>query len=1250
MYVPHARVQGAPPRRVEVERVKRQYAAAHASLESLLKAEGVDFARVSGGDAAGESSSDAAAAALLPLEAFDDGDFEVREPPEAWVELGLEEDGEEGVGAESEAATAENTTQLPQPRTRTRHQRGVPAQALDLGSYGDCGLGRWRACRVYACSSASGGGGSVLYSVAWTAPPPSGGVGAHLAGSSSVSRPRAALSAHLAAASALDQQTTSGDPHPAAEADEAGSAAATAIATAAHAAASSAYGIGTPVPASGSGSPGGAAPAPPSLGEHLGTAAKPRLFICFAAEDPARFARRVGAAFAARRRAVALLHHAVSISCMPPDPDNALPAAAAARIAALLNAPGRRGLATKSASGSDLLASLLADASIDFCRTMSRILFDAMQRGNGNATGVAVPPPLFISGGIPAADRALLSSLVPPPPAATSSTSTARTQMRGPPHDMPPHDYAANAASFAFHFLYTRPEAVSAVVALLAENGRLDRPGAGPPLPPAAAAAAEAAAAAAGVSPAALNAVLTLTQIPGPPPPPPALGGASASAAAAALAASPAPPLLLTHAPKSLRLDEFEHAQAGAAAAYGAMLRDAWGASVRAHFRACFGSTGKGHFNLRETDAKAYEYSKLRRFLVQANFRMQDELRYCALAGLEEYVGYMEAASSGRVTIASSAEVSVEYPAPIRIWAARRPAVFSLDLAVKDAATVAAAQATAVAAATAGDPAVVAATAGAKGAGVGAAAAEAAPALADAAGAATGDASKRVFAYSVPVPALEAAALSAFDRAVRAAAGVLRVERTLMDKLFWPSDPTIGTLHPAEPAVMALRARLAAALAAAAAPVEAYLRTLSKHAGFLNTDADALLAELKGRWMAKAAPTAAAEGGAAPPAKGGDGAGASEGASEEKKAPEGGAGGDAGSGGGFNLAEAKGLIAKHRAAAVAVLDEFPPNVGLGLATLSTTEVRTALARKHRDVADGVVRMVAAYASEAANEISRAFDGMVKALSVPPGDIESLVTLKEYISGCPERMREQSGKLGALAGVYEALEVAGYPLPRDQFDAYWRAEGGVARVAKKITEVESNLEREQARYMEEMATEQVRAAPGGSRGVVVGVTEGPRRHFSPSMHVQAEFEESLNTLAEDVSSLQRFTRLDSVGAAAPLVAKLKATLDDAERKSRLFNTREGLFGRDLTSYERLGDIKKTFEPFSVLWETTAHWMKAHSEGALRGSPEHRAAPTSTPALPRCSRVARRPVHVALARRDREGRDHGLAQHGPQRQGL
>ena len=45
---------------------------------------------------------------------------------------------------------------------------------------------------------------------------------------------------------------------------------------------------------------------------------------------------------------------------------------------------------------------------------------------------------------------------------------------------------------------------------------------------------------------------------------------------------------------------------------------------------------------------------------------------------------------------------------------------------------------------------------------------------------------------------------------------------------------------------------------------------------------------------------------------------------------------------------------------------------------------------------------------------------------------------------------------------------------------------------------------------------------------------------------------------------------------------------AVEKSRLFNSREGLFGKDLTEYDILGQINRAFEPFCTLWETAANW--------------------------------------------------------------
>ena len=59
--------------------------------------------------------------------------------------------------------------------------------------------------------------------------------------------------------------------------------------------------------------------------------------------------------------------------------------------------------------------------------------------------------------------------------------------------------------------------------------------------------------------------------------------------------------------------------------------------------------------------------------------------------------------------------------------------------------------------------------------------------------------------------------------------------------------------------------------------------------------------------------------------------------------------------------------------------------------------------------------------------------------------------------------------------------------------------------------------------------------------------------------------------------------------AKLVAELEAKLLAAEEKVRTFNSREDLFGADMTDYENVGQLRKMFEPYSNLWATTERYV-------------------------------------------------------------
>ena len=131
----------------------------------------------------------------------------------------------------------------------------------------------------------------------------------------------------------------------------------------------------------------------------------------------------------------------------------------------------------------------------------------------------------------------------------------------------------------------------------------------------------------------------------------------------------------------------------------------------------------------------------------------------------------------------------------------------------------------------------------------------------------------------------------------------------------------------------------------------------------------------------------------------------------------------------------------------------------------------------------------------------------------------------------------------------------------------------------------------------------------------------REKFQEEMRgEQGHFVDYLESLDDDVLKLEGYDSIDSVAEAvsrhkhrhgatqqqpatawvllatiqAALVAETEAKLVVAEEKARLFNNREGLFNTSMTDYERVGAIRKNFEPYSNLWGTTQKWLQNHDQ--------------------------------------------------------
>jgi dynein heavy chain len=798
-----------------------------------------------------------------------------------------------------------------------------------------------------------------------------------------------------------------------------------------------------------------------------------RLHVCFASEDPVNFADRLANAFKKRREAAQLIRYLLYVDCMPIEDgpqllqkqlnaitNQTLAARSLAQIHVAYTNPSQHPpqLRERASTQYSVLQNLLGEVQTDFVRSMNKVIFDGTVEAMRVAKATGQDPAAAAAAAFGASAGGVPTDL-----ALLATVDVPPPTPKAPvPYKalltIPSHPFAANKEAFSFITLCSKSEVIQVFQRAATENAKIFHKG---------------------------------------------------GATAGFLVGSPGKPL---------KLDEYETAQATATHQFATFLREGWAQTTRNMVRASLANVGKGNFNLKETNAKAYEYSKLRKLLRNIGFRMADELRYSADAQLHDFTAACEAACEFECVVTSPQAITVTLPGGSGIF--KRPPLYALDVIIKDEPI------TAASGAPSGAPAPAAPAAGA--------AAHAAPAAAHAKEEKKDPKAKtkekkenvpmrKVFGYpGANIEALALAPVTAFEKAVRALSGVTTVERMVMDRLFWPEEPTVPCVNFLEPHVQAMKEKMTAKLSKASRPLEAFIRTLDPYVAFLNVDVDEQVNALKTKMAAAGA---------------------------------------------FNAADCKSAIIKARDSANAVLDALPISVNLGFAVVSVADVRQFIYKKHLSMAEAILKMVAQQAADTSADIGKQYDYMIKSLSAPTTDIESLTQLKEFMTACPEKIKEQQARYVTNLQCYQLLEDYVVPLPKDQFDLQWKALGGAQRVQKKIADVEAELEKEKTKYMEDMAAE------------------------------QTEFEGTLGDLSDEVNGLSKYGKMDEIEPAAAHCQSLQGRLKVSEEKANLFNLREGLFGKDITNYDKIGDIKKAFEPYFTLWDSANSWLKQHHEWML-----------------------------------------------------
>ena len=158
-----------------------------------------------------------------------------------------------------------------------------------------------------------------------------------------------------------------------------------------------------------------------------------------------------------------------------------------------------------------------------------------------------------------------------------------------------------------------------------------------------------------------------------------------------------------------------------------------------------------------------------------------------------------------------------------------------------------------------------------------------------------------------------------------------------------------------------------------------------------------------------------------------------------------------------------------------------------------------------------------------------------------------------------RIDQLQDRIGKNDAHYALMEQAKWQIPMDQMDVRWEVFRWPGKMAAEMAKQEKNLRQLEVQFKKQMEEE------------------------------QEDFNQDVNNLKADVDKLKNLTQLSDAVKNAETVRRLKASLVNADERSRLFNSREALFNAAETEYAELADLSKLFDPFYDLWDSAEKWL-------------------------------------------------------------
>jgi dynein heavy chain len=194
------------------------------------------------------------------------------------------------------------------------------------------------------------------------------------------------------------------------------------------------------------------------------------------------------------------------------------------------------------------------------------------------------------------------------------------------------------------------------------------------------------------------------------------------------------------------------------------------------------------------------------------------------------------------------------------------------------------------------------------------------------------------------------------------------------------------------------------------------------------------------------------------------------------------------------------------------------------------------------------------------ELFREYRTIENRITAVPRTIEELDEQRQYIATVPGLIEKLHGRVCEAMKLYDFIDDFCHSLQNEDFNSKWQLFGRARHCQTLIKKSKAVLDGFFTKFEQELEMN------------------------------QEKFTAELDKLSMEVSAVSKFNDLAQCETCAQEIRRIGRAFEAVEQTARIYNGREVIFQREVTDYTRIAELKRTFEPFAVLWPNVDSWVK------------------------------------------------------------